>query len=60
MRLLLAGLGAALALGPSTVRADATYEMLLRTSDLLAGEIGRALGAVGGDDDPAADDRIFT
>jgi hypothetical protein len=37
LRLLLAGLGAALALGPSTVRADATYEMLLRTSDLLAG-----------------------
>ena len=37
MRGLLAGLGAALALGPSTARADATYEMLLRTEDRLVG-----------------------
>src|SRR2546426_7120258 len=37
LRGLLARLGAALALGPSTVRADATYEMLLRTEDRLVG-----------------------
>jgi len=37
VRGLLAGLGAALALGPSTARADATYEMLLRTEDRLVG-----------------------
>src|SRR3989449_9257037 len=37
LRVLLAGLGAAVALGPSTVRADATYEMLLRTEDRLVG-----------------------
>src|SRR5881396_744268 len=37
LRVLLAGLGAVLALGPSTVRADATYEMLLRTEDRLVG-----------------------
>jgi len=37
LRLLGVGLGAALLLAPATVRADATYEMLLRTSDLLGG-----------------------
>ena len=37
MRLLGVGLGAALLLAPATVRADTTYEMLLRTSDLLGG-----------------------
>ena len=34
---LLAGLGAALVLGPSVARADATYEMTLRTTDTLVG-----------------------
>jgi len=34
---LLAALGAALALGPSTARADGTYEMMLRTADMLVG-----------------------
>src|SRR5947208_10368040 len=34
---LLAGLGAALALSPSIARADATYEMTLRTTDTLVG-----------------------
>jgi len=37
LRLLGVGLGAALLLAPATVRADTTYEMLLRTSDLLGG-----------------------
>src|SRR3989442_10843060 len=36
-RALLASLGAALALGPSTVRADSTYEMRLRTQNALGG-----------------------
>jgi hypothetical protein len=36
-RVCLAGLGAALVLTPATARADATYEMTLRTSDLLVG-----------------------
>src|SRR3989442_295036 len=36
-RVLLASLGAALAFGPSTVRADSTYEMMLRTQDALVG-----------------------
>lgn len=36
-RALLATLGAALAFGPSTVRADSTHEMMLRTQDVLVG-----------------------
>jgi hypothetical protein len=35
--ILVTGLGAALALGPSTARADSTYEMTLRTTDMLVG-----------------------
>src|SRR5438132_363148 len=34
-RVLLASLGAALAFGPSTVRADSTYEMMLRTREAV-------------------------
>ena len=37
VRGLLAGLGAALALAPTTLRADGAYEMVLRTSDALVG-----------------------